>query len=434
MERKQVSVFFTIKDPSQADKFEPLLAAELRKEATRAATESGAHFRALTSSAFASILRLYGDGKNAAKHGKEAEILVSLLLEHARELDTPDHLILVTRTTIDSTFHPEYLSAVTYAFLHSGLKRSRTIYQPPIFFLEDYGQQRWLTRYASMMLAQTSLSSLTDPFGMPLPKSTFTMVLGLLRSIDYSWEPNINIKPFNIGIWTKCWLATIGRMSLQPIFLPVYRSGRASQEAQGNPVLDDNSVRRPEQGPFWHIGWQIRGPLKAQVLSMLELVHMWTAIPLAWYSGKESALKKRRIFSLMVRSVPPFCSVCWAHIVLSNWFIAVLLNLICVVHDLYWNWPPHNDEWCLSFTLGFTAVFLSTTPAFFSIFAHVDLHKLLPPAMTDAARAPSRTQWQKETTYTNFTGALSVALDSAAGTLEPLGGGELTCDYCSKAC
>ncbi|OLP74666.1 hypothetical protein AK812_SmicGene45730, partial [Symbiodinium microadriaticum] len=70
-----VSVFFTIKDPSQADKFEPLLAAELRKEATRAATESGAHFRALTSSAFASILRLYGDGKNAAKHGKEAEIL-----------------------------------------------------------------------------------------------------------------------------------------------------------------------------------------------------------------------------------------------------------------------------------------------------------------------------------------------------------------------
>lgn len=78
-----------------------------------------------------------------------------------------------------------------------------------------------------------------------------------------------------------------------------------------------------------------------------------------------------------------------------------------MVHDLYWNWPPHNDEWCLSFTLGFTAVFLSTTPAFFSIFAHVDLHKLLPPAMTDAARAPSRTQWQKETTYTNFTGVSS---------------------------
>ncbi|OLQ13369.1 hypothetical protein AK812_SmicGene2653 [Symbiodinium microadriaticum] len=197
------------------------------------------------------------------QHGKEAEILaydlsttisetflayallrVSLLLEHARELDTPvldsdqDHLILVTRTTIDSTFHPEYLSAVTYAFLHSGLKRSRTIYQPPIFFLEDYGQQRWLTRYASMMLAQTSLSSLTDGADCKLQRFG--------RDSNSVNEKNNEIQN--------------------------NKNNSKKQKKKALHKKPKAGIPEASQVEYW------RDPPRGLRLSMLELVHMWTAV------------------------------------------------------------------------------------------------------------------------------------------------------------
>ncbi|CAJ1383885.1 unnamed protein product, partial [Effrenium voratum] len=352
----QVSVFFAMKDPKQAQLYQDHVDQWRRAFRDR--------LRLVT------LLKLYEC--KAGQNKSTSESLVSHLLDNATRMKAPDHLILVTRTTMDSWFHPDYFPAVTFAFQNSGVKRSLTIYQPPILFLKDYSSQRWLTRYACLFLAQSSLASLTDPMGMPLPKSTFTMVLSLLRSIDHRDEQQLSVRPYNIGVWTKCWLSTIGRMNLQPIFLPVYRSGR-------NPVLDDNFTRRKEPRCF-EIGWQMHGPLRAQVLSILELVHMWMVLPLAWYSRRETTLKKRRIFSLMLRSLLPFSSVVWAHWVLSTWFVTVCLNCLCLVHGWYNHWPPEHQKypglWDWAFLLGVTAAAFSLP--MLSAISHVDLLQLLP--------------------------------------------------------
>eukprot|EP00913_Durusdinium_trenchii_P027564 g25854.t1 len=68
---------------------------------------------------------------------RSQEALVSWLLNRGKTIKASDHLILVTRTTVDSWFHPEYFPAVTFAFLNTGAKRNFTIYQPPILFLKE---------------------------------------------------------------------------------------------------------------------------------------------------------------------------------------------------------------------------------------------------------------------------------------------------------
>eukprot|EP00435_Cladocopium_sp_Y103_P010667 s1449_g2.t1 len=371
MAPKQISVFFSVKTAQQA---QALQNSQNLPEWNRE---------------FANKLKkvelLNMEPKGGSAHGRSGaeNWIVSQLLERAKGIKAQDHLILVTRTTVDSWFHPEYFPAVTFAFLNTGAKRNLTIYQPPILFLKDYYSQSWLTRYACLFLAQSSLASLTDPMGMPLPKSTCTMVMALMRSIDHSWDPNLSVRPYNIGIWTKCWIGTIGRMNLQPIFLPVYRSGC-------NPVLDDTFTRQPRQSCIC-IGAQMHGPLRAQVLSVLELVHMWTAMPLACCGrreGSEGMLKKRRIFSLMLRSLLPFGSVFWAHWVLSTWFLVVSLNALSLIFRLY-HWPPDRGG---AFLLGVTAAVLNLP--LISVVSHVDLLKLfkdVPPSVPVLASAIERT-------------------------------------------
>lgn len=377
MAPKQISVFFSVKDAKQAQELRsPQHLPEWNKEFAKKLKN-------------VELLNLEPKGGSHGRSGAETWI-VAQLLERAKGIKAQDHLILVTRTTVDSWFHPEYFPAVTFAFLNTGAKRNLTIYQPPILFLKDYYSQSWLTRYACLFLAQSSLASLTDPMGMPLPKSTCTMVMALMRSIDHSWDPNLSVRPYNIGIWTKCWIGTIGRMNLQPIFLPVYRSGR-------NPVLDDTFTRQPRQSCIC-IGSQMHGPLRAQVLSVLELVHMWTAMPLACCGrreGSEGTLKKRRIFSLMLRSLLPFGSVFWAHWVLSTWFLVVSLNALSLIFRLY-HWPPDRGG---AFLLGVTAAVLNLP--LISVVSHVDLLKLFK-QMTPAPpveRTPATQSFNQATSF-----------------------------------
>lgn len=127
------------------------------------------------------------------------------------------------------------------------------------------------------------------------------------------------------------------------------------------------------------------------MLSVLELVHMWTAMPLACCGrreGSEGMLKKRRIFSLMLRSLLPFGSVFWAHWVLSTWFLVVSLNALSLIFRLY-HWPPERGG---AFLLGVTAAALNLP--LISVVSHVDLLKLfkdVPPSVPAPAPAVERT-------------------------------------------
>ncbi|CAK8988628.1 unnamed protein product [Durusdinium trenchii] len=387
MAPKQVSVFFVLKDSKEAKLYEAHLPEWNRNFARKLKTIELLNLELEVNK----TLPLKHKEQKPPPH-RSQEALVSWLLNRGKTIKASDHLILVTRTTVDSWFHPEYFPAVTFAFLNTGAKRNFTIYQPPILFLKDYSEQNWLTRYACLFLAQSSLASLTDPMGMPLPKSTFTMVMALMGNVDHSWDPGLAIRPYNIGIWTKCWIGTIGRMNLQPMFLPVYRSGC-------NPVLDDTFVREPRLTCLC-FGATMHGPLRAQVLSVLELVHMWAALPLAWCSRRESPLQKRRIFSLMCRSLLPFGSVFWAHWVLCTWFVVVSLNVLSLLHSSLSHWPPPNtgpQRWDFAFLFGVTAAAFNLP--LFSVFSNVDLLKLYlascPPSTSSAKSPPSTSSGER---------------------------------------
>jgi hypothetical protein len=52
------------------------------------------------------------------------------------------HFTLFKYTTFDAVFHPEYFSALKFAFLASGMAKNFTIWQPPVFPLLNYYKQK----------------------------------------------------------------------------------------------------------------------------------------------------------------------------------------------------------------------------------------------------------------------------------------------------
>lgn len=246
------------------------------------------------------------------------------------------HLALVTYTTADSVFHPAYFTALTFAFLASGNSRSRTIWQPPVLCIRDYAAQGFVVKRAALFLSQAQLASLTDPFAVPLPKSTFSIPLSLLRSVCSSWEFGFRM-PLqtlqSLGMWTKCWLTTIGRSSVQPIFLPVMRCS-----------IKDDSFTAFAQMQMYATG-------------LLEVIYFVGAVPLALQGQGHFPSQCHRMLCLMLRSVPPLVGIMWTHVVMLTGIVAICL-IVCMVGYglLFWSDADVNS---IGFLLGVTALLVA---------------------------------------------------------------------------
>eukprot|EP00931_Biecheleriopsis_adriatica_P074141 TRINITY_DN48268_c0_g1_i1.p1 TRINITY_DN48268_c0_g1~~TRINITY_DN48268_c0_g1_i1.p1 ORF type:complete len:1136 (+),score=184.71 TRINITY_DN48268_c0_g1_i1:71-3478(+) len=370
---KQVCVFLTVKESAQEESCQRA-ASILHRE-----FQSNIHLVTYLGPDAQKRVSTVPDRPAGLRRRPESRSIASLLMKDAARIGTPDRVILVTRTAIDSLLHPSYFCALTFAFLNSGVKRGSIIFQPPVLFLKDYLLQPWITRHACLFLAQSSLASLVDPMAVPLPKSTYSMSLSLMRGIEKCWDPDLLVQPYNIGVWTKCWLASIGRSSLQPIFLPVYRSG-CDPVLDDVPVADTNGSRKTRSRDRGGGGGIIGDPLRVQVLHLLELVHFSSALPLAWISGRRRpGLRKDRLFSLLLRSLPPFFSMAWNHIVMSTWFAAMIVNILCILHAwLYWP-DSLQGEGSTALLLGIMTLVLGLVPSPMLVMSHVCLLRMLPP-------------------------------------------------------
>lgn len=307
---------------------------------------------------------------------RSRQILHTLVSFAQRAQDFHMRSVLVTFTTADAVFHEEYFTALTFAFVSSGSKRGSIIWQPPVLHLGDYHTQTGIIRHAALFLSQSQLATLSDPMAVPLPKSTWSLPLLLLRKTDGCWEPDFPLPLQNSGIWTKCWFTTIGRHSVRPIFLPVIR-----RAMRGDSLMPEAQVQLFARG-------------------LLELVYCWGALPLALIGrrsrgGGERTVGVARLLCLALRSMPPMLGIAWGHVVFTWWIAAMCLNGMA----LFYCYMDGPDKWMKSWQMLVAAtallVGLGMLPTL--LVAHAMLLRRLDIMVSATAggslRAPGRPTW-----------------------------------------
>jgi len=131
---------------------------------------------------------------------------------------------LLTVADADSEFHPQYYEALTFHYVRAGGKEDETpdrfisIWQAPIMHYKNYLTQPIITRLASLFTSQHELANLSDPNAVTVPYSTYSISAVLAKAVK-GWDPDWISEDWHMGI--KCFLATGGRIRIQPIFLGV---------------------------------------------------------------------------------------------------------------------------------------------------------------------------------------------------------------------
>lgn len=330
--------------------------------------------------------------------GSKAALHISDFVKKTQEVRA--HMALITHTTADAVFHPQYFAALTFAFLASGKVRNTTIWQPPVFQLKDYWTQSAVTRHVALFLAQDQLSSLTDPLAVPLPKSTYSLPLNLVRAASGCWEPNFYSPDVvhNTGVWTKCWLTTIGRSSVQPIFLPVICSAVPQAHAGISERKGNADSGRPSGSGASSSSSSADSAIlpmcfRLSAQGLLELSYFWGALPLALLGRRGSrSVHLGRLLCLVGRSVPPLLRTAWVHIVMSSFFLSVSVNVLWLILRFFISPPAtvYTSQSLLSISAVFYGVILLPIV---QIMAHLSLIRVLTPIIPPPTDTKVKSWW-----------------------------------------
>jgi hypothetical protein len=159
-------------------------------------------------------------GKHSNTRWATRYLLEQFVPEKGLDLDN----VILTVADADSDFHPEYFPALTYLFIKaSGAegeipRRHLAIWQAPILHIKNYMRQPALVRLCSWVASLHELANLADPAAIKLAYSTYSLS-GKLAACVGGWDPAWISEDMHMSL--KCFLATAGRLSIEPIFLSV---------------------------------------------------------------------------------------------------------------------------------------------------------------------------------------------------------------------
>mmetsp|Transcript_113303 Transcript_113303/g.353199 ORF Transcript_113303/g.353199 Transcript_113303/m.353199 type:complete len:947 (+) Transcript_113303:106-2946(+) len=202
-----------------------VLAMEIREAGAEA---KATQLREELSGEFAGMLTTFHPpdipGETASKSSNVKWAAAQVLGHEVKKAGLDLTNVVITVADADSEFHPHYFEALTYQFMRAGCGESETadrylsIWQPPIIHYKNYHTQPALVRLASLFTSQHELANLADPNAMKVPYSTYSISATLAEAVS-GWDPDWISEDWHMGI--KCFLATAGRVRVQPIFLGV---------------------------------------------------------------------------------------------------------------------------------------------------------------------------------------------------------------------
>jgi len=152
-----------------------------------------------------------GKASNVAWAFKE---LMRYMLQNHQDMSK----VILTVADADSEFHSKYFEHLSQRFLEtSDTTRDLTIWQSPVFHIKNYHRQPAPVIVGTMFTCMQEMACQSDPNSVRLPYSTYSLSLGLARSVG-GWDPDWIAEDYHMGI--KCFLLTLGRALVEPILLP----------------------------------------------------------------------------------------------------------------------------------------------------------------------------------------------------------------------
>lgn len=122
--------------------------------------------------------------------------------------------ISVSSVDADALYDPNFFACLTDKFLH-GDDPHYTFWQSATVYYNNFWEVPTFTRVMSFFGSLWSTATMVQGLRL-LPHSTYTLSLKLLHQVGY-WDTDVI--PEDYRIFFKCFFATEGRVSVEPIFL-----------------------------------------------------------------------------------------------------------------------------------------------------------------------------------------------------------------------
>jgi len=281
----------------------------------------------------------------------------------------------ITSEDVDARFHPQHFAALTYKFLDNPYRYER-IWQPAILYYNNIWKIPAPIRVFSTIASITQIAMLNRKDRL-INFSTYSTSLKMIDSIGY-WDTDVI--PEDYRIFFKAYFKTDGKVSVEPIFLPVYA------DAAQSPTFGKTMINQYEQVKRWAWGtsddpWIIQQWLKAKnipfwdktirVLKVLEDHFLW---PVNWFAVTIGA------------TLPPLLNPVFARTVLgkslpqtSSAILTISLLSLLVTIFIDWQARPDKDtiSWKRKILMPFEFLLMPLVGLFFSALPGLDAHTRL---------------------------------------------------------
>lgn len=156
-------------------------------------------------------------GETAGKHSNNtfAARSVKKFLVAQKRLNIKN--ITITTCDVDTVFHPQYFSLLTYKFLTSP-KPFNNFYQAPLLMYNNLARLPIILRLPVIVGAIVFLATLQKPSGRFMNFSSYSLSLDLIDKIDY-WDVDIIPEDWHANL--KAFFHLKGDTKIIPLFVPV---------------------------------------------------------------------------------------------------------------------------------------------------------------------------------------------------------------------
>lgn len=155
-------------------------------------------------------------GEIAGKGSNQAWAAHQVKQELLDRLGLPIENVTLTSCDADSVLHPRYFAELTHLFASDPQRHHRFWYAPPIY-RNNIWQVPAVIRLMAFSAGAGRLGELANPWGWPMPTSTYTLSLKLADEVSY-WDPVVISEDWHM--YLRCFFAKHGQISITPIYLP----------------------------------------------------------------------------------------------------------------------------------------------------------------------------------------------------------------------
>lgn len=162
-------------------------------------------------------------GETIGKHSNQRSAAIWIYRELIEKRKWDINYLTITSCDADHVFHPNHFAALTFKFLDNP-SRYNLFWQGAVMFYNNIWELPAITRVPNTLMSIWNLSQLPRRDKL-INAQSYSLSFKLLKEVDY-WEPDKI--PEDWGIFFKAFYKKMGKVEVEPLYLPVYADAAQS--------------------------------------------------------------------------------------------------------------------------------------------------------------------------------------------------------------